>query len=104
MNGFPHVSRLDVTAACWKGWTYTVNSRLAATPLTDTLIIRTAAKSQAKIHYRRLTEIELPLLQTLTKEDSNSRSLQCPLYIGHWASHASGYGETRGPFLESPDN
>ena len=57
MDGFPHVSRLDVRAACWKGWTYTVISRLADTPLTDTLIVRTAAKSQAKIHCRCLSEI-----------------------------------------------
>ena len=34
----------------------TVNSRLANTP-----IIRTAAKSQAKINYRCLTEKQLPL-------------------------------------------
>ena len=36
---------------------YTVKSRLADTPLTDTPIIWTAVKSQAKINYRDLTEI-----------------------------------------------
>ena len=49
----------------------TVNSRLANTP-----IIRTAAKSQAKINYRCLTEKQLPLLRTLANEDTDSRFLQ----------------------------
>ena len=48
--------------------------------ITDTLIIQTAAKSRAKTNYRRLTWNKLPLLQTLVNEDTNWRSLQCPLW------------------------
>ena len=47
--------------------------------ITDTPIKRTAAKSPAETNYRRLTEKQLPLLRTLANEDTNSRSLQCPL-------------------------
>ena len=52
-----------------------LNSRL-----TDTLIIRTAAKSRAKINYRFMFDwLKLALLRTLANEDTNSSSLQCPL-------------------------
>ena len=37
------------------------------------------AKSQLKTNNRCLTEINLPLSLTLPNEDTNSRSLQCPL-------------------------
>ena len=47
--------------------------------ITDTPIKRTAAKSPAKTCYRRLTEINSRILWTLANEDTNSRTLQCPL-------------------------
>ena len=48
---------------------------------TDTPVIRTTAKSQAKINYNIQTfdGNKLPLLRTLANEDTNSRSLPCPL-------------------------
>ena len=46
----------------------------------NTPIIRTAAKSQAKINFRCVTQINnLLLLGTLAKADTNSRSQQCSL-------------------------
>ena len=62
---------------------YKKNSQLSPyghPTITDTPIIRTEAKSQTKIDNRCFTEInKLPLLRTLANEDTNSRSLQCPL-------------------------
>ena len=46
--------------------------------IADTPIIRSAAKSRAKINYRRLSQT-FSLLRTLANEDTNWRSLQCPL-------------------------
>ena len=52
----------------------TVNSRLANTP-----IIRTAAKFSCKNKLQTFDLNKLPLLRTLANEDTNLRSLQCPL-------------------------
>ena len=46
--------------------------------ITDTTIIRTAAKPQAK-KVQMFGWNRLPLLRTLANEDNNSRSPQCPL-------------------------
>ena len=58
----------------WSLFLHTVNSRLADTP-----IIRTAAKSPAKINYRRLTKINsryygLSLMRTLTRAPHSVRN------------------------------
>ena len=52
--------------------------------LTDTPIIRTAATSLAKkkktnVKQKKKKKKKLRLLRTLANEDTNSRSLQCPL-------------------------
>ena len=47
--------------------------------ITHTPIIWIAAKSQAKMNYRCFAWNKLSLLQTLGNEDTNLRSLQCPL-------------------------
>ena len=52
----------------------TVNSRLANTP-----IIRTAAKFPGKNKLQTFDLNKFPLLRTLANEDSNLRSLKCPL-------------------------
>ena len=52
----------------------TVNSRLANTP-----IIRIAAKFPGKNKLQTFDLNKLPLLRTLANEDTNLRSLQCPL-------------------------
>ena len=51
-----------------------VNSRLANTP-----IIRTAAKFPGKNKLQTFDLNKLPLLRTVANEDTNLRSLQCPL-------------------------
>ena len=51
-----------------------VNSRLADTP-----IIQTAAKFPGKNKLQTFDLSKLPLLQTVANEDTNLRSLQCPL-------------------------
>ena len=51
-----------------------VNSRLANTP-----IIQTAAKFPGKNKLQTFDLNKLPLLQTVANEDTNLRSLQCPL-------------------------
>ena len=51
-----------------------VNSRLADTP-----IIQTATKFPGKNKLQTFDLNKLPLLQTVANEDTNLRSLQCPL-------------------------
>ena len=59
----PYISHLGI-----------VNSRLANTP-----IIRTAAKFPGKNKLQTFYVNKLPLLRTVANEDTNLRSLQCPL-------------------------
>ena len=59
----PYISHLGI-----------VNSRLANTP-----IIRTAAKFPSENELQKFDLNKLPLLRTLANEDTNLRSLQCPL-------------------------
>ena len=51
-----------------------VNSRLADTP-----IIRTATKFPGRNKLQTFDLNKFPLLRTLANEDTNFRSLQCPL-------------------------
>ena len=48
-------------------------------PITHTPIIWIAAKLQAKMNYRCFSWKKLSLLQTLGNDDTNLRTLQCPL-------------------------
>ena len=71
----------DLKRNPWGGWVLPyishlgiVNSRLADTP-----IIQTAAKFPGRNKLQTFDLNKLPLLRTLANEETNLRSLQCPL-------------------------
>ena len=78
--------KISSTGFKWAGWAdfLAKKSVIQSTPALRTPHCyghpdnKTAAKSPAKIYYRRLTEKKYPLLRTLDVKNTNSRSQGCP--------------------------